>query len=290
MEMCGWAACRFWSFLGCFYSKTSKSFSFLLKICLFKAPMQCSAGAISMLSPGERIAKMNFLQIKHDLAILEGLGRTCPAVGSDILRQKPPRGTNAPGKLSQRGSCSGKEQPRPNSFLSPQKGPDLPGESSCELNLYFVSVWLENCYFSKKILWLNDLVNLITCVFSLPSSIWGNRQQLLWHWWWLIQRSSLSAKLSHIPQMPTSALAGSTSNGPGFPPIRRKPAINVKARLTEDAFQDVQPTWVLSHWVGLLCWLGLAWRCLQCRWRPSDSQMEPCLGWNTEGITFTLKG
>ena len=41
-------------------------------------------GPISMLSPGERIAKMNFLQSKHDLAILEGLGRTCPAVGSMV--------------------------------------------------------------------------------------------------------------------------------------------------------------------------------------------------------------
>ena len=35
--------------------------------------------------------------------------------------------------------------------------------------VYFVSIWPENYHFSKKILWLNDLVNLITCAFSLPS-------------------------------------------------------------------------------------------------------------------------
>ena len=86
MEMCGSTACRFSGFLGCFYSKTPKSFAFLLEICLFNST-NVLQGPISKLSPGERIAKMNFLQIKHDLAILEGLGRTCPAVGSDISMQ-----------------------------------------------------------------------------------------------------------------------------------------------------------------------------------------------------------
>ena len=97
-----------------------------------------------MLSPGERIAKMNFLQIKHDLAILEGSGRTCPAVGSDILRQtsknlpeaQMPQVNYHRGVLLWKRAIRAleKKQPPPNSFLSPQKGPDLPGESSCELH------------------------------------------------------------------------------------------------------------------------------------------------------------
>ena len=102
-----------------------------------------------MLSPGERIAKMNFLQIKHILIILEGLGRTCPALVSNILM---PTSKNLPEANAQVNYHRGvllwkrairaleKKQPPPNSFLSPQKGPVLPGESSCELHLYFVSI------------------------------------------------------------------------------------------------------------------------------------------------------
>ena len=116
----------------CFYSKISQFFAFLF----------------SMLSPGERIAKMNFLQIEHDLTILEGSGRTCPAVGFDILRQKNLPEAQMPQVNYHRGvllwkraiRALEKKQPPPNSFLSPQKGPVLPGESSCELHLYLVSI------------------------------------------------------------------------------------------------------------------------------------------------------
>ena len=87
-----------------------------------------------MLSPGERIAKMNFLQIKHDLAILEGSGRTCPAQMPQVNYHR--------GVLLWKRAIRAleKKQPPPNSFLSPQKGPVLPGESSCELHLYLVSI------------------------------------------------------------------------------------------------------------------------------------------------------
>ena len=74
-------------FLAVFTPRHQNLFLSFWKFVFLKHQCNVLLGPISMLSPGERIAKMNFLQIKHDLAILEGLGRTCPAVGSDISMQ-----------------------------------------------------------------------------------------------------------------------------------------------------------------------------------------------------------
>ena len=135
---------------------------------------QCNVlpGPISMLSPGERIAKMNFLQIKHDLAILEGLGRTCSTLGSDILRQTSKNLPEAqmPQVNYHRGGPALERSNLRRILSFPHK------RAPTYLEKAAVSYFCILCQSGQKITTPlkvfcgeKDLVYLITCAFPLPS-------------------------------------------------------------------------------------------------------------------------